>query len=1008
MTLAFASAFSDPDGDQLTLEAASTDSGVVRALVSASELILVPVGAGKATVTVTATDPGGLSATQTFEVTVGTPNRAPVAVGEIPDQSLLAGGRPVVLDVAPNFTDPDGDTLIYTASSSDSGVVRALVSSSELTLVTVATGTATVTVIATDPGGLSATQMFEVMVARANRAPMPVDSIPDQSLTAGGSAGTLDVAPTFTDPDGDILTYAASSSDSGVVRALVSEGELTLVPVAAGSADVTVTATDPGGLSATETFRVTVAAPNRQPVAIGSIPDQTLALGEDPAEVSIGANFSDPDGDSLVFQATSSDADVVRAAVSGSDLILIPAGAGMATVTVTATDPGGLTAVQPFRVTVTEPARAPVSPTGLHVAETGGDFIEWRWNAVTGAEGYEVQFSEDGRFTSEDPSQDVGAELTYRRSELDYDTRGYLRVRAYAGSGADRLSSAWTEAAAGLTSPAPPPPTPATPEGLAANAGEDFVEWIWRAVEGVSGYRVQYSANDAFTRTDPITDLTAEDLSYRLEDLEPGTSHYLRVRSFIEEDGTRYESDWSAHVTGMTLADPDDHGDTEEAATRIGAPSSTDAELEIAGDVDYFRFQLPSSGFLAVYTTGTTDTLGLLTGPDGLRATNDDSGEGSNFRISVPEAFPGDYYVAVSGYATLTGPYELHVTLTEGTISPPEDLRVTDTGEDFIRWSWDEVPDADGYELQIRRDPKFSEADRVYAVTRTSVRATSLLADTEYYLRVRAVVGAGGARQESVWTRPVGGRTARGFLPTDRRFNRPFWDAIAFDAYECPGAGSCPDYYSDGSPSRALEDRFLVVLPTTSPNFHIRTHNDQGEQRVPSASARGMREVIADAVEALTGEPYSGDITMGPEDVDRNGWITIEFVREEDDPDFWGSANPDRVVCGRARVGAVVGRIWLNGSQISDTRCVLDPLLRHEVGHALGFFHVPGSRDLMAVGRVDTDHFTSREEYHAQLAYELGRYRPYTSGPLLMTRAEQREAAARFAEQAPIVVCRGR
>ena len=199
-----------------------------------------------------------------------------------------------------------------------------------------------------------------------------------------------------------------------------------------------------------------------------------------------------------------------------------------------------------------------------------------------------------------------------------------------------------------------------------------------------------------------------------------------------------------------------------------------------------------------------------------------------------------------------------------------------------------------------------------------------------------------------------------------------------------------------------------MVLPTTSPNFHIRTHNDQGEQRVPSASARGMREVIADAVEALTGEPYSGDITMGPEDVDRNGWITIEFVREEDDPDFWGSANPDRVVCGRARVGAVVGRIWLNGSQISDTRCVLDPLLRHEVGHALGFFHVPGNRDLMAVGRVDTDHFTSREEYHAQLAYELGRYRPYTSGPLLMTRAEQREAAARFAEQAPIVVCRGR
>ena len=80
--------FADPDGDQLTFQAASSDSGVVRAVVSESELILVAVAPGKATVTVTATDPGGLSATQTFEVTVGTPNHPPVAAGEIPDQSL--------------------------------------------------------------------------------------------------------------------------------------------------------------------------------------------------------------------------------------------------------------------------------------------------------------------------------------------------------------------------------------------------------------------------------------------------------------------------------------------------------------------------------------------------------------------------------------------------------------------------------------------------------------------------------------------------------------------------------------------------------------------------------------------------------------------------------------------------------------------------------------------------------------------------------------------------------
>ena len=933
------------------------------------------------------------------------PNRAPTVAIPIPNVTLERD-RLRGLSLALYFSDPDGDRLTYAATTSDPLTAAVRVTGSEVILTALRDGTVTVTVTARDPGGLSASQTFTVTIGDPNRSPVVVGRILDQKLTLGGSAVTLDLASSFSDPDGDQLAFQVASSDSGVVRALVSESELILITVAAGTATVTVTATDPGGLSATQTFEVTVGTANRAPTAVGSIPDQSLAAGGSAVTLNVSPNFTDPDGDILSYAVTSSDSAVVRAIVSENEVVLIPGSTGTATVTVTATDPQGLSAVQRFRATVDEPVRAPSTPTGFIVSGSGDDYIEWRWNAVSGVEGYEVQFSEDGEFTSADPSHDVGAELTYRQSGLAYDTRGYLRVRAYVGSDAERLSSGWTEAATGLTNPAPPP-RPAVPQGLAATGGEDFVEWTWRAVPDVDGYQIQYSENEAFTSTDPTEDLSAETLSYTKEDLARGTPHYLRVRSFIEVDGARYESAWSSHVTGMTVAAADDHGDTERAATRIGAPSSTEGELEAAGDVDYFRFQLRSSGRLAVHTTGTTDTIGLLTGPNGLRESNDDSGEGANFRIVVAGASPGDYYVAVSGYATSTGLYELQVTLTTSTISPPQGLRVTDTGEDFIEWSWDDVLDADGYEVQFRRDTDFSEADQVYRASGTPVRATSLLANTEYYIRVRTVVGAGAARQESAWSRSVSGRTARDFR-TDHRFNRPFWDAIAFDGYECPGEGSCPDYYRDGSASRALRDRVLVVLPTTSPNFHIRTHNDRGERRMPSSSARRIREVIPGAVEALTGEPYTGDITTGPEDVEREDWITIEFMPEEDDPDFWESDDPEAVVCGRARVGAVVGRVWLNSSRISDTRCLLDPLVRHEVGHAVGFFHVSGNSDLMAVRASDTHHFTSREEYHAQLAYELGRYRPYTSGPLMLTFAEQREAPTSFPEQTPTVICRGR
>ena len=249
---------------------------------------------------------------------------------------------------------------------------------------------------------------------------------------------------------------------------------------------------------------------------------------------------------------------------------------------------------------------------------------------------------------------------------------------------------------------------------------------------------------------------------------------------------------------------------------------------------------------------------------------------------------------------------------------------------------------------------------------------------------------------------------------TDYRFNRRFWDQIAFDAYECPDEGSCPDYYTDGSASAALEERVLFVLPFASPSFHIRTHNDDGERRLSSAKAGAIRREIAGAVEQLTGEAFRGEITSGSHDVRRDGWITIRASSEEDDPDFWEADDAEHFVCGTARVGALRGSIWLNSDRITTVplrnKCLLAPLVIHEIGHSMGFFHVSGSRDVMATLLDDSlDSFTSREQYHAQLAYELGRYTPYTDGPLsaLMTMAARKRDGG-SSRKRPVIRCFGR
>ena len=320
-TIDLAAYFSDPDGDTLSYAAETSDSAVAAVSVSGTVLKIVAESAGTADVSVTATDPGGLSAQQAFSVTVA--NRAPQPVDTIPALEL-APGDSATIDLAAYFSDPDGDTLSYAAETSDSAVAAVSVSGTVLKIVAESAGTADVSVTATDPGGLSAQQAFSVTVA--NRAPQPVDTIPALELAPGDSA-TIDLAAYFGDPDGDTLSYAAETSDSAVAAVSVSGTVLKIVAESAGTADVSVTATDPGGLSAQQAFSVTVA--NRAPQPVDTIPALELAPG-DSATVDLATYFSDPDGDALSYAAETSDSAVAAVSVSGTVLKVLAESAGTA------------------------------------------------------------------------------------------------------------------------------------------------------------------------------------------------------------------------------------------------------------------------------------------------------------------------------------------------------------------------------------------------------------------------------------------------------------------------------------------------------------------------------------------------------------------------------------------------------------------------------------------------------------------------------------------------------
>ena len=99
------------------------------------------------------------------------PNGSPVKTGTIPTQTLSVGTHRKV-DVAEYFIDPDifvdPDTppLTYSVSSSNEGIATADVTDSRVTITPAAPGSTTITVTATDVGGLTTTQAIEIMVTQ--------------------------------------------------------------------------------------------------------------------------------------------------------------------------------------------------------------------------------------------------------------------------------------------------------------------------------------------------------------------------------------------------------------------------------------------------------------------------------------------------------------------------------------------------------------------------------------------------------------------------------------------------------------------------------------------------------------------------------------------------------------------------------------------------------------------------------------------------------------------------
>lgn len=287
---------------------------------------------------------------------------APVAVGTIDDVMMFADDPRLEVNFYGVFSNRPTDC---TAESSNEGVLRLEHEGYDITLIPVGpAGTTTVTVVAWNDAGEDETE-FTVTVK--DRAPEAVGELGDLALVVG-DAESVNFTGGFT---GTNLVYSAVSDDDRVAT-VSADGTMAVVQaLAAGAAEVTVTASNTAG-SATLAFRATVA--DIPPTVAQPLDDIRLTVGET-ASVDFAETFTGTDLSFSMTSEASEAATVALAGGEGSTIIDIEAMAhGDRTVTVTASNSAG-SASETFTVTVSDQTPMAVGELAA-VTLTVGDSAE--------------------------------------------------------------------------------------------------------------------------------------------------------------------------------------------------------------------------------------------------------------------------------------------------------------------------------------------------------------------------------------------------------------------------------------------------------------------------------------------------------------------------------------------------------------------------------------------------------------------------------------------------------
>ena len=307
-------------------------------------------------------------------VSIAPVNDAPEAIHTLRDQEARQGD-PLAFDLdGTAFSDLDGDVLTFSATLGDGAVLPSWLSFDGVEFTGTPpgnySGNLDIRVTASD-GSLTANSIFRLTIPGGNATPVIVQPLPDVESAEDAAIAFAIPAGSFSDADGDALTYTATLGDGTALPSwLIFDGaQFTGAPPAnySGVMDIRVTASD-GLLTASDTFRLTIVPVNDAPVVVTPLADVASPRGV-PVSIAIpDSMFADIDNASLTRSLSLANGEALPAWLSfdGARLVGTPPStfSGALDIMVAASD-GALTAHDVFRLTIHAVNNAPVVRTLL-------------------------------------------------------------------------------------------------------------------------------------------------------------------------------------------------------------------------------------------------------------------------------------------------------------------------------------------------------------------------------------------------------------------------------------------------------------------------------------------------------------------------------------------------------------------------------------------------------------------------------------------------------------------